>query len=75
VSRLLRHVGNTAPHHNARGEHKLTPIVTAIRKAGGEIESPMPHWLGEDDHEKEQRARRLWRSQRGRKRVEPADVA
>jgi hypothetical protein len=64
VSRLLRHIGNTAPHHNAKDEHKFSSIISAIRKAGGDLESPMPHWLGERDHQTEQRNRRLWRSQR-----------
>jgi chromosome segregation ATPase len=74
VSRLSRHISGTAPRHNARGEHKLTPIISAIRKAGGDLESPMPHWLGDRDHEKEQR-NRLRISQRRRKRVDPAEVA
>jgi chromosome segregation ATPase len=74
VSRLLQHVPGAVPHHNAKGEHRLTPVVGAIRKAGDEIESPMPHWLGQRDHEAEQRNRRLWRQQRGGKRVEPSEV-
>ena len=73
VTRLLRHVTNTPVHHNANGEHKLSPIIKILRQAG-EIESAMPHWLGERGHQTEQRNRRLWRSQRDRKRVEPSEV-
>jgi hypothetical protein len=74
VTRLLRHIGNAPPRHNARGEHKFTPVVSAIRKADGDLESPMPHWTGERDHKTEQRNRRLLRSQRDRKRVEPSEA-
>jgi hypothetical protein len=75
VSRLLRHIPGATPATDARGEHKLSPIITAIRKAGDQIESPMPTWRGLRDHEQEQERRRLLRLQRARKHNPPsADV-
>jgi len=75
VSRLLRHVPGATPATDAWGEPKLSPIVTALRKAGDQIESPMPTWRGLRDHEQEQERRRLLRLQRSRKRIPPSREA
>ena len=75
VSRLLRHVPGATPATDALGEPKLSPIVTALRKAGDQIESPMPTWRGLRDHEQEQERRRLLRLQRSRKRIPPSREA
>ena len=75
VSRLLRHVPGATPATDTPGEHKLSPIVTALRKAGDQIESPMPTWRGLRDHEQEQERRRLLRLQRSRKRIPPSREA
>jgi len=74
-SRLLRHVPGATPATDARGEPKLSPIVTALRKAGDQIESPMPTWRGLRDHEQEQERRRLLRLQRSRRRIPPSTEA
>jgi hypothetical protein len=71
VSRLLAHVPGATPARDALGEHKLSPVISAIRKAGDQIESPMPTWRGLRDHEQEQHNRKLLRRQRARKRTQP----
>lgn len=75
VSRLLRHVPGATPATDALGEPKLSPVITALRKAGDQIESPMPTWRGLRDHEQEQERRRLLRLQRSRKRIPPSREA
>lgn len=75
VSRLLAHISGATPARDARGEHKLSPVIRAIRRAGDQIESPMPTWRGLRDHDQEQERRRLLRLHRASKDIPPSTEA